>query len=578
MQRLFLTLFFLLSSLAVPQASCGQSPDPADYIFPVRNVQGLYSANFGEMRPNHFHSGVDIKTDGVEGKPLVAVADGYVSRIAVSPSGYGRALYIALDNGTTAVYGHLSRFRDDIEAFVRDERLRLRRNKADLWCTAGRFPVRQGDTVGYSGNSGSSFGPHLHYEIRETASQRTLNTVRLGIVRPKDDLPPTIVRIRYFETDTVRGIPVHTERFSCDAVKTDSRTYRLNRGEPLEVGPCGHFVVEATDRRNGVANTFGLYRMTQYVDDRPVFEYRMDGFTFDRSRYCNAASHYPLQVATRNEAIRLAAVEGACPDFYPTLEGRGALRTQEGQSHRIRIEAEDDCGNISQIAFTVRGRGAHPAGCDSLAVVCDRKHTCTLTVEEASLTLPAGALYESLAVRPERLSVRPPKDTTLIVLSPVYRLLDSSVPLQKAATVRIRAYVPENLRPHTTLAVIDRKGRLVHAGGSYGDGTVTAQTTQTGPMLVVADTVSPTVKPLFAENEDLSRAKGLTFRIGDNFSGIASCELHIDGKWSICDRYPMKGTAFHPFDTPRSQRRHTVRLEVSDASGNRTVWTGTFYR
>lgn len=578
MQRFVLILLAFATALAAPLACRAQIPDPAGYIFPVLGVQRLYSANFGEMRPNHFHSGVDIKTDGAEGKPLVAVADGYVSRISVSPSGYGRALYITLNNGTTAVYGHLSRFRDDLEAFVRGERRRLRRNKIDLWCTSDRFPVRQGDTVGYSGNSGSSFGPHLHYEIRETASQRTLNIVRLGIVRPVDNLPPTFVRVRYFETDTVRGIPVHTERFACDAVKRAPHTYRLDRQEPLEVGPCGHFVVEATDRRNGVSNTFGLYRVTEYIDDRPLFEYRMDGFTFDRTRYCNAASHYPLQVASRNEAIRLATVEGACTDFYPILERSGAVRADKGQTRRIRIEAEDDCGNIAQLEFVVRGRCALPAGCDSLAVVCDRKHTCTLTADEASLTLPAGALYESLAARPERLYRNPPADTTLILLSPLYRLLDASVPLHKPATVRIRAYIPENLRPHATLAVVNRKGRLVHAGGNYAEGVLTARTSLTGDLLVVADTLPPTVKPQFSEGADLSSAKALTFRIGDNFSGIESCELWIDGQWAICDRYPMKGTAVHSFDTPRTRSRHTIRLEVCDACGNRTVWRGTFYR
>ncbi len=304
----------------------------------------------------------------------------------------------------------------------------------------------------------------------------------------------------------------------------------------------------------------------------------MDGFTFDRSRYCNAAAHYPLQVASRNEAIRLAALEGACTDFCPILEGRGAVLAAEGALRSVRIEAEDDCGNVSELEFTVRGRRARPAECDSLAVVCDRKRTCTLTAGEASLTLPAGALYESLAVRPERISAGPSADSTLIVLSPVYRLLDSSVPLQKAATVRIRAYVPQNLRPHTTLAIVNRKGRLAHAGGSYADGCVTAATTLTGSMLIVADTLPPTVRPLFSDGADLSAAKGLTFRIGDNFSGIASCELYIDGKWSVCDRYPMKGTAYHPFDTPRTHTRHTVRLEASDGCGNRTVWTGTFYR
>lgn len=578
MQRVILTIFIIAAILAATGQVRAQAPDPADYIFPVLSVQGQYSANFGEMRPNHFHSGVDIKTDGVEGKPLVAAADGFVSRIAVSPSGYGRALYLALNNGTTAVYGHISRFRSDLESFVHSERLRMRRNKIDLWCTPGRFPVRQGDTIAYSGNSGSSFGPHLHYEIRETATQRTLNTVRLGIIRPKDDIPPSIVRIHYFETDTLRGIPVHAKRFSRDAVKSAPNIYRLTCSEPLEVGPNGHFVVEATDRRNGVANTFGLYRVSESVDGQPVFEYRMDGFTFDRSRFCNAVSCYPMQIATRNEAIRLAAVEGACPDFYPLLENRGAIGAGEGETKRIRIEAEDDCGNLSRLEFDIRGRTACPVACDSLATVCKRTRSTTLDAGGATLTIPGGALYESLAIRPGRADVPPPADTTLLVLSPVYRLLAPTIPLQKTVSVSVHAYVPEALRPHTALSVIDRRGRAVYAGGSYSDGVLTARTTLTGDLLVVADTVPPTVKALFTDGADLSAAKGLSFRIGDNFAGITSCELYIDGKWSVCDRYPMKGTAVHPFDVPRSRKRHSITLEVKDACGNQTIWKGSFYR
>lgn len=572
------TVGTFLAALLIVAPSHAQTPDPADYVFPVRNVQGLYSANFGEMRPNHFHSGVDIKTDGTEGKPVVAVADGYVSRLSISPSGYGRALYIALANGTTAVYGHLSRFRADLETFVRGERQRQRRNRIDLWCSADRFPVQQGDTVGFSGNSGSSFGPHLHYEIRETASQRTLNTVRLGILRPKDDLPPRIVRIHYFETDTVRGIPLHAERFACDAVETGPGIYRLTRQGPLEVGPCGHFVVEATDRRNGVANTFGLYRATLLLDEQPIFEYRMNGFTFDRSRFCNAASYYPLQIATRHEAIRLAAVEGACTDFYPVLIRRGAVGADPGQLRRIRFEAEDDCGNVSRLEFSIRGRAARPVACPPQAVVCNRSLPSLLETGEASLALPAGALYESLAVCPERRTDLLPADTTLVVLSPAYLLLDRSVPLHIPATVRLSATVPEHLRPHTTLAVLDRKGRPVHAGGSYRDGAVTARTALTGPMLVVADTLPPTVTPLFRQDADLSQTGSLGFRIGDNFSGIESCELFIDGVWAICDRYPIRGTAVHPFDTLPTRTRHSVRLDVRDACGNRTVWEGSFYR
>lgn len=575
MQR-FLLILLAASWLGGPWTGRAQTPDPDDYIYPVRDVAGLYAANFGEMRPNHFHTGVDIKTDGVEGKPLVAVADGYVARIAVSPSGYGRALYLSLDNGTTAVYGHIARFRNDIERYVRGERERLRRNRIDLWCPAGRFPVRQGDTIAFSGNSGSSFGPHLHYEIRETATQRTLNTVRLGIVRPEDTLPPRILRLRYFETDTVRGVPLHAERWVRDAVQRTEGDYRLTEETPLPVGPDGFLVLEATDRRNGVANRFGLYRVTLYADGEPLFEYRMDGFTFDRSRYCNAVAYYPLQVTARCEILRLAAVEGACTDFYTLLRGRGALGAAEGEMRRIRIEAEDDCGNCAALECTVRGRAPRPIADDPAAIACDRRRPTLLTCGEAEYTLPAGALYESALVRPRQIDADTSTAEGPLRLTPRYRFLSSDTPLHRAATVRIRAYVPEALRPHTVLAVIGRNGKPAYAGGRYVDGYLTAQTAQTGDFVVVADTVAPVVQPLFAEGARISRGGTLRFRVGDDFSGIVSCELFIDGQWVVCDRYPMQGTALHELDPALAPGRHVACLEVCDACGNRTMWKGTF--
>ncbi len=571
-------LLWLVCGLLWLQNGYGQAPDPNDYLYPVEEVEGFYSASFGEMRPNHFHAGVDIKTDGVEGKPLVAAADGYISRIAVSPSGYGRALYVTLQNGTTAVYGHIARFRDDIEQYVRHERERLQRNRIDLWCTAVQFPVRRGELIAYSGNSGSSFGPHLHYEIRETATQRTLNTVRLGIIRPKDDIAPRLLRLHYYETDTVRGVPIHAARAVRDIVETTPNLYRLANAEPLEIGPNGHFVLEAVDRRNGVTNRFGLYRVTLLVDGDPIFEYRMDGFTFDQSRYCNAASCYPLQVRAQNEAIRLATIDGACDAFYPLVVERGHIGARPGTTHCIRIEAEDDCGNCSALEFTVCGRKAQSIACDSTAQICDRRRTTTLQAGEASLTLPAGALYESIFVRPERLDAQPIAERGPVRLSPRYRFLSCDVPLQQAATVRIRAYVPEALRPHTTLAVINRKGRLVPAGGTYSRGVLTARTTLTGDLLVVADTVAPTIRPLFNEGADLSQARTLRFRVSDDFSGITSCNLYIDGKWVACDRYPMQGTAVHTLSKELAPGRHVVRLELQDACGNQSVWKGSFSR
>ena len=299
MQR-FLILFLLTTACLGAQ---GQQLDPNDYIYPLRELkQRLYSANFGEIRPGHFHAGVDIKTDAEEGKPVVAAADGYVSRVVLQAGGYGRAVYLTLRNGTTVVYGHLRRFRDDIERHVRRERYERRSNGVNLWFGPGTWPVKQGDVVAYSGDSGSSGGPHLHYEIRDTETQRLYNPVREGIIRPRDEYPPRIVRLHYVEVDTVQGVPVRSVPESYAVVRTAAGRYALTHDGPVGVGRRGYFVAEVTDRRNDVWNTFGVWRVTAFADGIPCFEFRMDSFTYDISRCSDAVSCYKSIRATRRSA------------------------------------------------------------------------------------------------------------------------------------------------------------------------------------------------------------------------------------------------------------------------------------
>ncbi|MFR6557093.1 MAG: M23 family metallopeptidase [Alistipes putredinis] len=268
MRRLLISALLLCSAPVSAQHLA-----PEDYIFPLRNVAGLYSANFGEMRPNHFHSGIDIKTDGMTGKPVLATADGYISRIAVTPGGYGRAIYITHPNGTTSVYGHLSKFRDDIEKYVHEERYRTRRNSINLYPSADRFPLKQGEQFAWSGNTGSSAGPHLHFEIRDSRTQRTLNTISSGVIRTRDDIPPRLVKLYYVEVDSVRGVPVHARPRPVELVEKTPGRYALKQEGALSVGGRGYFILEATDRKNDVSNTFGLWRIREFADEDPIFEH-----------------------------------------------------------------------------------------------------------------------------------------------------------------------------------------------------------------------------------------------------------------------------------------------------------------
>lgn len=580
MRRIILTLI-LMAALGCTASLHGQQLDPTEYVYPVRGVSGACSANFGEMRPGHFHAGVDIKTDGVEGKELVAVADGYVSRVVVTAGGYGRALYLTLRNGKTAVYGHLQRFRDDIEARVRTARYEGRTNGVDLSFDASQWPVRQGELIGYSGNSGSSMGPHLHFELRDNRTQRRYNLVHEGIIRPADHTAPRILRLHYIEVDTVRGVPVRSPGESYAVVRTTAGSYRLTRSEALPVGRNGYFVVEASDRRDGVHNTFGIWRAALAVDGQTRFEYRMDGFTYEQARCCDAVSCYPLQLFSRNECIRLARLQGAPGEFYPTLVDRGVLRVDAGAQHTVRIEVEDDSGNRSHLEFTIRGRAeSFRAAADTTAVVARRDRATLLTIPgEVMALIPGGALYEPLFCRPERLDAADMHlPAGVVPLSPLYRILDNRTPLYRAMTVTIIAPLPPARQLQAVAAVRTAKGALIYAGGRYATDRITCSTRTAGDLLIVADTLPPSVRPLFGNGADLSRSATLRFTVKDNFAGIAAWRLCIDGEWVPCDRFPMRGTLVHTFDMPPAGRQHDAELSVTDACGNTTRWRGTFRR
>lgn len=571
MHRLLFTIFLLASLAASAQ----------EYAYPLVGVRGQHSASFGEMRENHFHSGIDIKTDGVEGKPVVAVADGYVSRVSLSPSGYGLALYITHpQRGTTSVYGHLSRLRDDLRDRLTAERYAGRKNRINLYFKPSEFPVGRGETVAWSGNSGTSFGPHLHFEISDTKSQRTLNTVARGLFRPSDRIAPRILRLHYVEIDSVGRVAAAAPLRSWDVRKEGAKYAAAGR---VEIGRCGYFVLEVRDSRDSVANRFGVYRVCETVDGGKRYEYSMDGFSFADSRYCNAVSYFPLQVGAKCEAIRLAQPE-RCPErFFTVVRERGIVRAAEGETRSVRIEVEDDCGNMSVLEFDAVGKADDRLFVaernDSLPVLdCSRRNT--VECGDVTLSVPAGALYESAYCRIGRSETPPRVDSTLVVLSPVYRIMDDRTPVHSSVNISIRADVPLPLQRKACIAVANRKGRFGYLGGFCSAGGVMAESRRFGDMVVVADTVAPRIRPRWKDGADLRSAKSVRFAISDNFSGIKDYECLIDGKWRTLDYSPLRGTIEHRFDVPLPScgAEHEIVIRAEDCCGNRAEWRGRFVR
>ncbi len=575
-------IFPVIAALSFATQAAAQRLDPEYYEYPLRDVAGYYSANFGEMRPNHFHSGVDLKTDGVEGKAVVAAADGYVSRILQSPSGYGLALYIAHPNGTTTVYGHLSRFRKDIADFVFAERHRLRSSRVDIVCPPDKFRVARGEEIARSGNTGSSMGPHLHYEIRDTETQKTHNVIAQGVLKPKDAIAPYMMKVHYIEVDTVRGIPVNARPATYAVRKIDGNTYGLARQSPVKVGRKGYFVVEASDRKDDCANTYGIYRLKAQVDGRTFFEYRNDGFTFDLSRYCNSVAYYPVQRNSRNEAIRLAAMQGGVERFYPTLVDRGAIAADAGVKRKIDIAVEDDCGNVSTLGFEIEGKP--DAECfrgeiddERKAVYCDRDFA--FKVDDAfSVVIPKGALYESAALRIERSETTPVADSTVRILSPAYRVGDKDIPLHRSFAPVFSVAVDEALRPYVVMAVVADDGRVSYAGGKYRYNRLAGRASSFGTYCLAADTVPPVIKPQFADGQDCRNRDRIAFRVSDNFSGIASYTATVDGRWVAIDLSRGRASIDLRAEGVAGGGAHAIEFTLVDNCGNRAVWRGTIVR
>lgn len=575
-------LFILTILLCCAHICSAQKLDPAYYDYPLRNVAGYYSANFGEMRPNHFHAGTDFKTDGVEGKPVVAVADGYVSRVSQSPTGYGLALYVTHPNGTTSVYGHLSRFRKDIADFVFSERHRLKQSRVDLYCQADQFPVKRGEEIARSGNTGSSQGPHLHFEIRDVKTQKTLNIISQGIVTPKDDISPYIMKVHYVEVDTVRGVPCHSKLATYAVHKADANTYHTAQKSPIKVGRKGYFIVETSDRKNDVANTYGVYNMVAKLDGKAIFEYRNDGFPFDLSRYCNAVSHYPIQRRSRNEVMRAAMLQGGTKYFYPTLVNRGVVTTAEGEERKMEFVITDDCGNTSTLAFDIVGKSNDACFKGEVAedaIIVEYNRDFAHKVDDVlSVVIAKGSLYESIALDIERSDVAIKADSTIKVLSPAYRIHDDNTPLHKSIGLVFTQDVEERLQPYTVMASVSSGGYLYYSGGRYRHNRLTARTSSFGTFCLVADMTPPTIRPQFEDGQDCRGRDRIAFRLSDNFSGVSSYNVYIDGKWVAIDYARSRAWVNLKAEGISGGKSHNIEIVVKDACGNTAKWQGTIIR
>lgn len=546
---------------------------PEYYGSPV-NFAITMAGNVGEIRSDHFHSGIDIKALQGVGSPINAVADGYVSRISVSPTGYGLALYVTHPNGETSVYGHLDSFVPKIASWVRQQQYSRKSFAVDLYPAKEQFPVKKGERIASLGNSGSSGGPHLHLEIRDAAGNRPRNLISQGVYQVSDRLPPEVTRLLIYEVDTVAGdIPVHRLRHSVPLRKNALGILVPANDTILTLSKGGYAAYETIDYKDGRTNTMGVYAIRQKVDGEINFYFAIDYISFATTRYINTFTDYAEnRKASRTTVLRAYLSPHNALTFYRTVKNRGILTPPAEGTSTIETEVVDDALNVSRVKFRLKwdaGAAAQaPPWGDPVRWNRDFRYTDSLM----RVVIPQKALYES-AIIPFG------ADSS----GRVFTVGFADIPLQKTIQVAMRADVPRQLRSKALLVTVNGNGKVSgSAGGEWftdpdGFSGVRADVRRFGTYTVAVDTVAPVIRPALASGNTVAEGKTLRFTVTDDLSGIGSYELKVDGQWALLTYDPKNRLMEHtPAARAKQPVNRQVELTVTDGRQNKRTFKATY--
>lgn len=534
------------------------------YRFPL-SIPPALSGGFGELRNNHFHSGTDFKTQQVVNKPVLAIEDGFISRISVSPGGYGLALYIDHPStGHTSVYGHLNGFSKEIADWVKEKQYELESYSVNLYPGAIELPVKKGQQIALSGNTGSSGGPHLHFEIRDTKTEETLDALEFMPSIP-DTRRPDLRGIAFYP---VKGKGV---------INGSDNPLRINissdgNGNPLGLGRTinawGHIGigVKAYDRMNNQSNTYGVKYIRLYVDDNQVFSSTVNRFSFDKTRMLNSFIDFEDWRKNRSFYMRSFIEPGNTLPFYEATNN-GYIAINEERVYKFRYELEDHYGNKLYYQFSVNGKPQQinsPEPCDNwMAWNMNNSHFEL----GFTLSIPAGNLYSDLCFKYDKL-----KNENYY--SDIHILHDQPVPLHNKADIWIMLNTDTlSNRNNYGIVKINTNGSESWVGGKYNKGGIAVSINELGERYAIsADTQPPVITPISPEN--WLNQKNIKLRLSDNKSGVTSFRGEINGEF-VLFTHDSKSTVYtYIFDNSRLPKgeKMTFVFTAEDGAGNKNEY------
>ncbi|MDB5221972.1 MAG: family metallopeptidase [Chitinophagaceae bacterium] len=560
----FLFFCFLAFFLRLPAQIFPSRNYPKNYfIYPVQAKIGL-AANFGELRPNHYHMGLDCRTDQKQNARVLAAADGYVSHVRIEPSGFGRAIYINHPNGLTTLYAHLNDFFPELEKYVKEQQYKLESWQVFLDIPSNLFPVKQGQFIAFSGNTGGSQGPHLHFEIRNTKTDKVLNPSLFGFPIP-DNVPPTLMRLAMYD----RCLSTYSQTPKLYALKKVNGRYEPASPVIITNTDKVSFGMSAVDRYTGSANPNGIYEATIYYDDLAMSGFRLDNISYDETRYLNAHIDYKLRAGGGPFVEHLSRLPGYPEGVYKDGESDGIIYLEDDSLHQIKVEVKDAYGNTSVLQFAIK-RGYINENKYNQSLPPEQKFSPgfvnVFEKEDVQLILSENDLYDSINfIYSKKPSITP------LAVSALHSVHTALVPVHGYFTIRLK---PEGLQNIDADKIIMQRtwGGKMDVVKPERDGEwFTGKFREFGNFQLLVDNSSPVISPVgIRDNSNLSKSLQIIFTITDNMKKIKNFRGELDGKWL---RFTNdKGRSFiYRFDEMCTHGAHELKVSVEDEAGNKTT-------
>ena len=558
---------FLFAILLLPLSVFSQDYPQETFQSPL-GIQLDLSGSFGELRSNHFHSGLDFKTTGKEGLPVYATGDGYVSRIKISTFGYGKAIYITHPNGYTSVYGHLQKANGAIEDYIKKKQYEETTYEIEMYLYPTELPVKKGDIIAYSGNTGGSSSPHLHFEFRDTKSEQIINPMHFGLKKIiVDERKPIIQGIVAYPIDSTT---VNNSQKPIN-ISFSKNAEGIYLGVKVKANGKIAFGINAYDFCTNGYNKNGLYKVKAFLNGVLQYQYGFDSFAFDESRYINNFIDYErfqemgqrIQKLFRLNEYSLSIVSGNKKD--------GIINVQPNSNYNYRVEVYDFHGNkvelIIPIEFAIQETKIEKTF-QKTPYYVKAKVESIFEKNNVSVFIPENAFYNNFYMNFD-------------VSTDSVTLHDDSVPVHKNITLTFSnvAGLTEEQLSKTYIAMLD--GNKLEYNKTFRKGnTLSTRIKTLGRYKLAQDTIPPRIYNVnFVEGKKLIDQKTISVSITDLHSGIETYNGYLNGKWILMEYdYKTKKLSHNLEDAIYVEGRNDLKIIVTDNLQNSTTFESYFYK